>query len=110
MTDDKAIELVETVRDLMFIYLAQVEVRHQALEHILLRKGIILSSEEIENEQEHLLKNKNLEQFVEGYDSQLDLHFQACLRYRESKKKARAIKRFRNAICPCIILLDRAPV
>ena len=86
MNDDKIIEFVETVRDLMFIYLAEVEVRHQALENILLRKGTIASSEEIENEQEHLHKNKGVEEFIDGHASQLDAHLQACLRYRQSKK------------------------
>lgn len=89
MTEERAIQLIShsmnQVRDLLYANVAHVEIRLHAIENILSRKGIIVSREEVENEQQSIGKAK-FEGYIQAYDELAGQNLATVLEIRSKRK------------------------
>ena len=90
MTDSQIVQLVResvnTCNDLMLAYVAQTEIRVQALENILRKKHHIASREDLLNEQIAIGK-KSFDDYVLGLDSLLRKNLLHMRRIRSKRNK-----------------------
>lgn len=89
MTDKQIAQLVtdstNAVRDLLYANLAHVEIRLHAIENILNRKEIIVSREQIENEQQSIGKAA-FERYVRTYDELASQNYATMLEIRSKQR------------------------
>ena len=87
LTDDQIEALIQKsaniTKDLLFAYIAETEIRIHVLETVLLQKGIIVSTEEILNQQDSQGK-KLFEGYIAGFDQLLQINHD---RMREIRQK-----------------------
>lgn len=89
MTDRQIVELVnksaDLTKDLLFSYIAQSELKLQAMQNILYNKGVIVLKEELERECLSL-SNSHFDSTIALYDSLLTKNRNRINTIRESKK------------------------